>query len=236
MIPPAQAFLYGEGFGRFSTEPYSLDPSSLANLYVHLTNSSIASERAATDGCAAHGAPVNAAHGGSKCTLSELRTRLAAAGIDVAAVWPRVIDVILRSLHAVSDAIPNQPRAFELYGYDVLIDDTLKPWLIEVNSSPSLARETPLDCEVKERLVHDTLQLVSPPYFDRIVWAHMLATRLAERSRATPPPFATEITALLHGQMPRAYGQMPERLGLYERIAPSAQWDRLRNRRGRGAR
>ncbi len=41
--------------------------------------------------------------------------------------------------------------------YDVLVDETLRPWLLEVNASPSLARDTPLDCEVKDRLVTPVL-------------------------------------------------------------------------------
>ena len=52
---------------------------------------------------------------------------------------------MVKSLIAVQTEIPNNPNCFELFGYDMMIDTNEKVWLIEVNSSPSLARETILD-------------------------------------------------------------------------------------------
>ena len=40
-VNPLEAFIYKEGFGRFSTQPYTLDPTDKANKYIHLTNVSI---------------------------------------------------------------------------------------------------------------------------------------------------------------------------------------------------
>lgn len=58
-------------------------------------------------------------------------------------------------------------NCFELLGYDVLIDQDLKPWLMEVNLSPSLATESPLDLKIKSQLFVDTMNLVSVKKFDR---------------------------------------------------------------------
>ena len=42
----------------------------------------------------------------------------------------------------------------------MLIDKDLKPWLIEVNASPSLSGDTPADKKMKFSMLDDALELV----------------------------------------------------------------------------
>jgi hypothetical protein len=49
---------------------------------------------------------------------------------------------------------------FEILGYDVMLDDQLRPWLIEVNHSPSFNIDSPLDLAIKEELITQTIKLV----------------------------------------------------------------------------
>ena len=51
-------------------------------------------------------------------------------------------------------------HCFEMLGLDVLIDSKMEPWLVEVNHSPSLTVDTPLDRQIKEALIRDTLTVV----------------------------------------------------------------------------
>ena len=44
-------------------------------------------------------------------------------------------------------------QILELYGFDILVDADLKPWLLEVNLSPSLGCDSPLDLRVKSAMV-----------------------------------------------------------------------------------
>ena len=60
--------------------------------------------------------------------------------------------------------------AFELFGFDILIDNKLKPWLIEVNIMPSLSSSSPLDKQIKHALMSDVFHTIGDlnhyPCFD----------------------------------------------------------------------
>ena len=47
----------------------------------------------------------------------------------------------------------------ELFGFDILVDDHYKPWVLEVNLSPSLDCEALLDARIKSTMVSDLFTL-----------------------------------------------------------------------------
>lgn len=53
---------------------------------------------------------------------------------------------------------------FEILGFDILIDEDLKPWLIEINHTPSFATDTPIDFKIKKDIIADTIQILNMTY------------------------------------------------------------------------
>jgi tubulin polyglutamylase TTLL9 len=51
-------------------------------------------------------------------------------------------------------------HCFEVYGYDIMIDENLKPWLLEVNASPSLSANTRDDYMLKCDMLNGVLDVV----------------------------------------------------------------------------
>ena len=49
-----------------------------------------------------------------------------------------------------------------MYGFDVLLDSNCKPWIIEINSSPSLSTTTKTDHKLKMNLIKDIYDIVVP--------------------------------------------------------------------------
>lgn len=75
----------------------------------------------------------------------------------------REIDsIFVHSLRAVENLMSNDRHCFECYGYDIIIDADLRPWLIEVNASPSLSATTTSDRAMKHQLINDIIDVVCP--------------------------------------------------------------------------
>lgn len=49
---------------------------------------------------------------------------------------------------------------FEILGFDIILDQHLKPWLLEVNHSPSFTVDSPLDRRIKETVIKEALDLM----------------------------------------------------------------------------
>jgi len=61
----------------------------------------------------------------------------------------------------------HRQNCFEIFGFDILLDSDLKPWLLEVNLSPSLSTDSPLDHSIKAQLLSDTFNMTLVKRFDR---------------------------------------------------------------------
>ncbi|TDG41324.1 hypothetical protein AWZ03_012245 [Drosophila navojoa] len=149
---PMKAYLYNEGFCRFCTQRY--DHTEIDNVFMHLTNVSIQKNNK----------EYNATHGG-KWSLQNLWLYLDSIrgeGISKK-VSARILETIRHSLDAVAPVMANDRHCFEVYGYDIIIDNSLKPWLIEINTSPSIHSTTKNDCILKTRLIDNVLNVVIPP-------------------------------------------------------------------------
>eukprot|EP01033_Poteriospumella_lacustris_P001776 gene1776-1290_t len=234
---PLEAFIYREGFARVSLEAYSTQPQDMDNLFIHLTNSSIQKKHISGPSKdnpvqTGHDSGADAEVGGSKISLLGQhglwkRLELYSQGrIQSEDVWQAICTLIVKSLVVVDDKIPHQPNCFELFGYDVLIDSNLRPWLIEVNASPSLARENALDHRVKNALIRDIIELLDVAPFDRAALARVMRRRLNNIAKQrhvhgrNDAELEQDLQDILGDYRPRRHGEMPATMGQFERLAP----------------
>uniref|UniRef100_A0A2K5MPJ3 Tubulin tyrosine ligase like 2 n=2 Tax=Cercocebus atys TaxID=9531 RepID=A0A2K5MPJ3_CERAT len=148
---PLTIYVYQEGLVRFATEKFDL--SNLQNNYAHLTNSSINKSGASYE-------KIKEVIGhGCKWTLSRFFSYLRSWDVDDLLLWKKIHRMVILTILAIAPSVPSAANCFELFGFDILIDDSLKPWLLEVNCSPALT----LDCStdvLKRKLVHDIIDLI----------------------------------------------------------------------------
>ena len=149
---PLKVYLYRDGFARFSNTRFSMNKDDLSNNYIHLTNHSIQKQDAS----------YNSKVTDLKWPIGSLRRHMSATyGPDVAnKVFDDLQQLIINSLLSVQKVIINDRHCFELYGYDIMFSEDLKPWLIEVNASPSMSADTDSDRKLKMGLLDDMLSVI----------------------------------------------------------------------------
>ncbi|XP_059617253.1 tubulin monoglutamylase TTLL4 isoform X2 [Phlebotomus argentipes] len=157
---PLKVYMHTDGLARFASVRYSEKVDTLNDRFMHLTNYSINkfsanyAKNEDAEACKGH-----------KWTIKSLWSYLEAGGVDTERLWGALRNLVIRTLLAGETPIHNLTKSnmlckyncYELFGFDVLLDSDLVPWLLEVNISPSLHSSSPLDLHVKAPLVRATL-------------------------------------------------------------------------------
>ncbi|SBS84508.1 ATP-dependent DNA helicase UvrD, putative (UvrD) [Plasmodium ovale curtisi] len=154
---PLTIYIYRSGFARFSHSYFRNEKNNMNDITMHLTNVSIQKNTQGYDDTV-----------GGKWFLRELFLYMKSRyGQDkIMTMIKNIESCIVQSFLAVHKVIINDKNCFELYGFDILIDSTLKPWLIEVNSSPSFSANTTDDYNLKFNLLDELMTLINIEKYD----------------------------------------------------------------------
>lgn len=157
-IDPLRLYVFEDGLVRFATVQYSHQEDGLIDQYMHLTNYSVNKKSESylinndinsLDGC--------------KWTLKTfwryLREKHPHVKVDQ--LWKSMIDIVIKTViscegpifRLASQHCKNDYSAYELFGFDIILDQNFKPWILEVNITPSLKSESALDTSVKSCVI-----------------------------------------------------------------------------------
>jgi tubulin polyglutamylase TTLL6/13 len=166
-INPLRVYIHNENMVRFCTEKYvSPEKGNLTKMFRHLTNYSVNKENPKF--VENTGENEESAH--KRGTLSVF-AEMESLGVDIDALQDRIDEVIQLTMLAMQKEYiddyrrtvktqDERSRLFEILGFDILIDEDLKPWLIEVNNNPSLRGESPFDEAIKLSVVKGALEIL----------------------------------------------------------------------------
>lgn len=127
-----QGYFYKEGYLRTSCSEFSLVQAN--DKFIHLTNDAV--QKNSPD--------YGKFEDGNKLSYQEFQEYLNEIGENVKfmeAVYPKIKEMAKDSLAATWKSLDLNKRfhCFEVFGYDFMLDEMFKPWLIEVNTNPCLA-------------------------------------------------------------------------------------------------
>jgi tubulin polyglutamylase TTLL6/13 len=168
-INPLRIYLSKEGLARLSTKQYDeVNETNLTDMQMHLTNYSINKH---SNNFEPNRAAILDSTGHKRSLKYTLRYMRKIVKADDEKLMREIKDIIVKTCisgqPALKTAFNNcqlddfeNSMCFHILGFDIMLDRNCKPYLLEVNYSPSLATDSPLDEKVKGDLIKDTVRLL----------------------------------------------------------------------------
>lgn len=69
-------------------------------------------------------------------------------------------EIVVATILGTVDQVKGRRDSFEHIGYDMMVDENLNPWLIEINSSPAMDYSTPITRKLVKMVMEDIAKIV----------------------------------------------------------------------------
>jgi len=222
-VSPLRVFLFSECYLRLCNEMYDL--GDLRNRERHISNWQINKNgKHVVDGAVA--------------SLSDFKDELHEI-TGSRCFWedellPQLNDIVVRTLRAVETKLVPRQDSFELYGFDLMVDERMKMWLLEVNLSPGCEGRTPhLDrmlTRMSKRLVEIAVLGQEDPDGEQPDWMNICddsadssMSHLVEATQRAPGDLPCTADLTVHGRqlrVPRKARRLPASCEEQSAVAP----------------
>ena len=171
---PLKIYLYYNGLVRFATEDYQ--KGNYDNVFIHLTNYSINKKNPNYKSNQKNNKEIDDLDeideeneqddDSSKWSLVEYKNYFKKDITTFEKIWKQIEDIVIKTMITVFEyncremSGNKNNNLFELYGFDIFIDESFRPWLLEVNVNPSLHCTSPLDLSIKTDLIIDIFNII----------------------------------------------------------------------------
>ncbi|XP_068010259.1 tubulin monoglycylase TTLL3 [Melanerpes formicivorus] len=192
---PLTVWFYRESYLRFCSRPFSLrclEPSG------HLCNVSIQKQFRAAQGQQHPQLPPDLIW-----SCHQFQSYLAQAGR--AGAWHEVMvpgmkAAVVGALRSAQHLVGSRKSSFELYGADFLFGEDCQPWLLEINTSPTMAPSSAVTSRLCARVQRDTLRVVIDHKNDPACSTGAFDLIYKEAAVPTPMALSTGLKLMVEGR------------------------------------